>query len=278
MSLTPVEVRHLELRRGLFGYRRSSVEKAIDDVADSFEAVWRERAELGERVHVLETEVARHVELETLLRSTLVSAERAAQDMKEQARREADVIVQEASAEGRRLVRDAIAEKEQLLAETHRIRAMLRAALEIVSDGATRGRRAKGRRSGDVRPGSSASPDSGACVDCARHYPSGVQSTRQPAVASRGTVRLRVRVSPGARRSEVVGRLGDAWKLRVRSAPERGRANDEVAALLARTLRLAARDVRIVSGHTSRDKLVELDRLTIEDAERRLSSGKDDIA
>jgi cell division initiation protein len=84
---------------------------------------------------VLEGEVARHVELETLLRSTLVSAERAAQDMKEQARREADVIVQEANAESRRLVRDAIAEKEQLLAETHRIRTMMRAALEIVSDG-----------------------------------------------------------------------------------------------------------------------------------------------
>ena len=112
MQLTPVEVRHLELRRGLLGYRRSTVDKAIEQVADSFEAVWRERAELGERVHLLEGEVARHVELETLLRSTLVSAERAAQDMKEQARREADVIVQEASAEGRRLVRDAIAEKE----------------------------------------------------------------------------------------------------------------------------------------------------------------------
>ena len=77
----------------------------------------------------------RHVELETLLRSTLVSAERAAQDMKEHARREADVIVQEANAESRRLLRDAIAEKEQLLAETHRIRTMMRAALEIVSDG-----------------------------------------------------------------------------------------------------------------------------------------------
>lgn len=87
-----------------------------------------------------------------------------------------------------------------------------------------------------------------------------------------------MRVSPGARRSEVVGRLGDSWKLRVRSAPERGRANDEVIALLARTLGLSARDVRIVSGHTSRDKIVELECLTIEDAERRLSSGKDDIA
>ena len=42
MSLTPVEVRHLDLRRGLFGYRRSSVERAIEEVADSFETVWRE--------------------------------------------------------------------------------------------------------------------------------------------------------------------------------------------------------------------------------------------
>jgi cell division initiation protein len=135
MQLTPVEVRHLELRRGFFGYRRSTVNRAIEEVADSFEAVWRERAELGERVHVLEGEVARHVELETLLRSTLVSAERAAQDMKEQARREADVIVQEASAEGRRLVRDAISEKEHLVAESRRIRTMLRAALEVASEG-----------------------------------------------------------------------------------------------------------------------------------------------
>jgi len=135
MALTPVEIRHIQLKRGLFGYRKASVHRMMDDIADSFETVWRERADLGERVHVLEGEVARHVELETLLRSTLVSAERAAQDMKEQARREADVIVQEANAESRRLLRDAIAEKEQLLAETHRIRTMMRAALEIVSDG-----------------------------------------------------------------------------------------------------------------------------------------------
>jgi cell division initiation protein len=135
MTLTPVEVRHLELRRGLFGYRRSHVHHTIDEIADSFEDVWRERSELGERIHELEAEVARHLELETLLRSTLVSAERAAQDMKEQARREADVIVAEAGAEGRRLVRDAIAEKEQLLAESRRVRTILRAALDVLAEG-----------------------------------------------------------------------------------------------------------------------------------------------
>lgn len=132
MSLTPVEVRHLELRRGLFGYRRSTVRRAMDDIADSFEAVWRERSDLAERVELLEAELARHVELETLLRSTLVSAERAAQDLKEQARREADVIVSEANAESRRILRDAISEKERLAGDARRVQAILRSALDVV--------------------------------------------------------------------------------------------------------------------------------------------------
>jgi uncharacterized protein YggU (UPF0235/DUF167 family) len=69
--------------------------------------------------------------------------------------------------------------------------------------------------------------------------------------------------------------LGDAWKLRVRSAPERGRANDQVTALLAHTLDLPARDVRIVSGHTSREKVVEIAGLDPDEVQRRLSPGKD---
>ena len=103
MALTPVEIRHIQLKRGLFGYRKASVHRMMDDIADSFETVWRERSQLVERVEELETEVTRHVELEGLLRSTLVSAERASQDLKEAARREADVIVTEANAEARKV-------------------------------------------------------------------------------------------------------------------------------------------------------------------------------
>jgi len=69
-----------------------------------------------------------------------------------------------------------------------------------------------------------------------------------------------------------VGRLGDAWKIRVRSAPERGRANLDVARVLADELGLAPRDVRVVTGHTSRDKIVEVVGLSLEEAERRLAS------
>lgn len=88
------------------------------------------------------------------------------------------------------------------------------------------------------------------------------------------TARLRVRVVPGARRDVVIGQHGDAWKVRVAAAPERGRANDAVTSLLASRLGIAARDVSVVAGMTARDKVVELRGLTIEEVERRLSAGK----
>ncbi len=134
MALTPVEIRHIQLKRGLFGYRKASVHRMMDDIADSFETVWRERSQLVERVEELETEVTRHVELEGLLRSTLVSAERASQDLKEAARREADVIVTEANAEARKVMRDAINEKEALMGDVRRVQALLRSALAVVDE------------------------------------------------------------------------------------------------------------------------------------------------
>jgi cell division initiation protein len=124
----------VELSRGLFGYNRAAVQRLLEDIADSFEAVWRERADLAERCEALETELNRHAELESLLRSTLVSAERASLELKEQARRESEVIVTEANGEARKILRDAITEKEHLLQEVRRVRALLRSALEAVEE------------------------------------------------------------------------------------------------------------------------------------------------
>jgi cell division initiation protein len=135
MPLTPSEIRHLEFKRAWFrGVRKSAVEAVLDEIADSFEQVWRESAERADRLEELENDAVKHRELEALLRSTLVSAERAAQDMKEQARRESDLIVQEAHAEGRRVTRQSTAEKQRLDEETRKIRAMLRTALEALRD------------------------------------------------------------------------------------------------------------------------------------------------
>ena len=101
MALTPVEIRHIRLGRGFRGYKRHSVDTLLVEVAESFEDVWRQRADLADKVEQLELDLVRHKELEGLLRTTLVSAESAAQQLREQARKEAETIVGEAHAEAR---------------------------------------------------------------------------------------------------------------------------------------------------------------------------------
>jgi cell division initiation protein len=136
MALTPVEIRHLSPAKGLLGYKRAQTDRLFVEIAESFEDVWRERADLADKVESLEADLVRFRELEALLRTTLVSAERAAAEMKEQARREADLILGEAQAEARKVQREAVAENERLVGESRRLRTAMRMALEALEDGA----------------------------------------------------------------------------------------------------------------------------------------------
>lgn len=80
----------------------------------------------------------------------------------------------------------------------------------------------------------------------------------------RSRVVLRVHVQPGAGRTSVVGRHGDALKVRVAAPPEGGRANDACAALLAETFGVAPSSVTIASGASSRMKRFALDGLDLD--------------
>ena len=134
MALTPVEIRHLQPPMGFMGYKRGHTDRLFDEIAASFEDVWRERADLADKVEQLETDLVRYKELESLLRTTLISAERASAELKEQARREAEVILTEARAEARRLQRDAFVENERLLVESRKLKLAMRIALESLDD------------------------------------------------------------------------------------------------------------------------------------------------
>src|SRR5919205_221094 len=133
MALTPVEIRHLKPARTFFrGYRRASIDDLLDEIALSFEDVWRERADLADKVEQLEADLVRYKELEALLRTTLVSAEKAAATMKEQAGKGADLILQEGRGEARSITRRARADHDRLLGEVQRMRSLLSAALAVL--------------------------------------------------------------------------------------------------------------------------------------------------
>lgn len=135
MTLTPVEIRHLKPSKALVGgYDRDSVDGMLGEIVASFEDVWRERADMADKVEQLENDLIRYREIESLLRTTLVSAEKAAGTLKEQARKEADLIIEEARAEARSLTRHARTDHDRLLGEVRRMRSILRSALALVDD------------------------------------------------------------------------------------------------------------------------------------------------
>ncbi len=74
---------------------------------------------------------------------------------------------------------------------------------------------------------------------------------------------LTIKAVPNAPRSEVVGWLGDALKIKIHAPPVEGRANDALCAFLAATLGLPRRAVTVLRGDTSRLKTVRIDGLPL---------------
>ena len=81
---------------------------------------------------------------------------------------------------------------------------------------------------------------------------------------------LRLRVVPNARRSEIAGLHGEAIKVKVQAPAVEGKANEALRAFLAERLNIPARGVEIVGGEKSRDKLVAVEGLELEEVRQRL--------
>ena len=84
------------------------------------------------------------------------------------------------------------------------------------------------------------------------------------------TVVLHVHAQPGAGRTAVVGRHGNALKVRVAAPPQGGRANDACAALLAETFGVGAAQVELVGGASSRAKRFRIRGVDVDGFRRRL--------
>jgi len=80
--------------------------------------------------------------------------------------------------------------------------------------------------------------------------------------------RIIVKVVPGASRSRVVGMLGEAVKIAVAAAPERGKANEAVMEVLAECLGVKRGQISLASGQTQARKVFLVNGVS--DADLRL--------
>jgi cell division initiation protein len=118
MPIRPIDVRRKEFRNGFRGYDANQVDDFLDAVADEFERTYTENSRLREEVSSLRERLQQFEELEGSIRSALVHAEQAANDLRRTANWEADDVRKSAAREAELTIRDAQARAHQMLAES----------------------------------------------------------------------------------------------------------------------------------------------------------------
>jgi cell division initiation protein len=131
MRLTPLDIRQQQFTVRTFrGLDPHEVDAFLDEVAEDYETVLRDNALLKEQVLALEERSRGLGDREKALQDTLVTTQRLAEEMKENARREAQLIVREAELRGDKLVEEARAEEARIRTDLHALRRTRRELVE----------------------------------------------------------------------------------------------------------------------------------------------------
>lgn len=91
--------------------------------------------------------------------------------------------------------------------------------------------------------------------------------------SSNPAARLYVRVTPRAGRNEITGFTEGVLHVKLAALPDKGKANKELIDYLSKVLGTGKSSLRLLKGHTSRNKVIEVDGLSLDDITRLISSG-----
>jgi cell division initiation protein len=132
VTLTPDDIEQQVFKEKFRGYDPDEVDRFLDRVSATLTAIGAEREELLRRVRYLEQEAGEAAEAERLLKRTLLTAQKTADEIVTEARQTADATLERARAQAEQLVAEArrqtLAEQERLQAEEERL---LRAVGEL---------------------------------------------------------------------------------------------------------------------------------------------------
>ena len=135
MKITPLDITQKRFPRTLRGYDRQEVEAFLSLVASEFEELVREVQSLRSDVSRMDEEIAEHRSRERALQETMVTAQKACEDIRESARKEAEITLAEAELQGERIVQGAHAKFLRIvddIAELKRQRAAFEAQVRAV--------------------------------------------------------------------------------------------------------------------------------------------------
>lgn len=110
MFLTPVELESKEFSRAMRGYNTQEVDKFLKNILKEYEALYRENKELKDSYNKIMQELEKYKNLENTINETLVIAQKAAEEARDNAQKEAELIIKEAKLKGEELMAQVEAE------------------------------------------------------------------------------------------------------------------------------------------------------------------------
>jgi cell division initiation protein len=117
LKVTPLDVRQSRFKTAMRGFDKAEVTALLDAVADDYENALRENERLRQELARLEASLVQHRELEGSLKSTLISAQKVADDLRETAQAESLRLVREAEGRAELLMQKAQARLEDVQRE-----------------------------------------------------------------------------------------------------------------------------------------------------------------
>lgn len=103
--LTPIDIQRQDFEVKLRGYNADEVDDFLDLVGKDYEKLYKENAELREKVKQLDTAVEQYKAMESTLQQSILLAQTAAEDIKKSAAEKANVIVNEAQSKSENMSR-----------------------------------------------------------------------------------------------------------------------------------------------------------------------------
>lgn len=144
MPLTPLDIHNKEFGRRLRGYDEDEVNEFLDQVIKDYEALIRENKEIQNQALALQEKLNHFATIEETLSKTIIVAQEAADEVRNNAKKEAQLIVKEAEKNADRIINDSLNKSRKVSLEVEelkkqaaiyraRFRTLVEAQLELLS-------------------------------------------------------------------------------------------------------------------------------------------------
>lgn len=143
MPLTPLDIHNKEFARRIRGYDEDEVNEFLDQIIKDYESVIRENKELGNQLLTMQERLDHFSNIEETLSKTIIVAQEAADELKNNAKKEAQLIVKESEKNADRIINDALGKSRKIALEVEelkkqasiyrtRFRSLVEAQLELL--------------------------------------------------------------------------------------------------------------------------------------------------